>query len=217
MTAPFEQAASLGVVPVIAIERASDAVALADALLEGGLPLAEITFRTEAAAEVSAIMADKRPELLLGAGTILTPQALDAAIAAGARFGLAPGFDGEIVTAAKAKDFPFAPGIMTPSDLTAVARNDLKLAKFFPAKAAGGPAMLEAISAPFAHLGTRFVPTGGVSLDNMHEWLKLGAVAAVGGTWIATKADISEGRWSDIAAKARAAVAKAREIREAGK
>jgi len=106
---------------------------------------------------------------------------------------------------------------MTPSDLTAAARHSLTLAKFFPAKAAGGPAMLEAISAPFAHLGTRFVPTGGVSLDNMHEWLKLDAVAAVGGTWIATKADIGAGRWSDIAAKARAAVARAQEVREAGK
>ncbi|MGN7750279.1 bifunctional 4-hydroxy-2-oxoglutarate aldolase/2-dehydro-3-deoxy-phosphogluconate aldolase [Sinorhizobium sp. 22678] len=214
MIAPFDTAATLGVVPVIAIERSSDAVALADALLEGGLPLAEITFRTEAAAEVIAIMAEKRPELLVGAGTILTPDALRAAISAGARFGLAPGFDAEIVAAAKAKDFPFAPGIMTPSDLTAVSRNGLKLAKFFPAKAAGGPSMLEAISAPFAHLGTRFVPTGGVSLDNMHEWLKLGAVAAVGGTWIATKADIGEGRWADITAKARAAVARAKEIRE---
>ncbi|UFX07174.1 bifunctional 4-hydroxy-2-oxoglutarate aldolase/2-dehydro-3-deoxy-phosphogluconate aldolase [Sinorhizobium meliloti] len=214
MIAPFDQAATLGVVPVIAIERSSDAVALADALLEGGLPLAEITFRTEAAAEVIAIMAEKRPELLVGAGTILTPDALRAAISAGARFGLAPGFDAEIVAPAKAKDFPFAPGIMTPSDLTAVSRNGLKLAKFFPAKAAGGPSMLEAISAPFAHLGTRFVPTGGVSLDNMHEWLKLGAVAAVGGTWIATKADIGEGRWADITAKARAAVARAKQIRE---
>lgn len=105
MIAPFDQAATLGVVPVIAIERSSDAVALADALLEGGLPLAEITFRTEAAAEVIAIMAEKRPELLVGAGTILTPDALRAAISAGARFGLAPGFDAEIVAAAKAKDF----------------------------------------------------------------------------------------------------------------
>ena len=217
MSTPFEQAASLGVVPVIAIERASDAVALADALLEGGLPLAEITFRTEAAAEVIAIMAEKRPELLVGAGTILTPEALDAAIGAGARFGLAPGFDGEIVAAAGAKGFPFAPGVMTPSDLTAASRHGLKLAKFFPAKAAGGPAMLEAISAPFAHLGIRFVPTGGVSLDNMHEWLKLGAVAAVGGTWIATKSDIGDGRWADITAKARAAVARAKEVLEAAR
>ncbi|MDX0422810.1 bifunctional 4-hydroxy-2-oxoglutarate aldolase/2-dehydro-3-deoxy-phosphogluconate aldolase [Sinorhizobium medicae] len=217
MNAPFDHAAKLGIVPVIAIERASDAIALADALLEGGLPLAEITFRTVAAAEVIAIMAEKRPELLVGAGTILTPEALAAAIGAGARFGLAPGFDAEIVAAAKTRNFPFAPGIMTPSDLTAVSRKGLKLAKFFPAKAAGGPAMLEAISAPFAHLGTRFVPTGGVSIDNMHEWLKLGAVAAVGGTWIATKADIGEGRWTDIAAKARAAVARARDVREANR
>ncbi|PLU27190.1 hypothetical protein BMJ31_06305 [Sinorhizobium medicae] len=150
MNAPFDHAAKLGIVPVIAIERASDAIALADALLEGGLPLAEITFRTVAAAEVIAIMAEKRPELLVGAGTILTPEALAAA-------------------------------------------------------------------APFAHLGTRFVPTGGVSIDNMHEWLKLGAVAAVGGTWIATKADIGEGRWTDITAKARAAVARARDVREANR
>ncbi len=217
MTAAFERAAALGVVPVIAIERAADALPLADALLEGGLPIAEITFRTEAAAEVIAAMAAQRPEILVGAGTVLTPQSLDAAVEAGAAFGLAPGFDADIVNRARVMGFPFAPGIMTPSDLTAVARHGLELAKFFPAKAAGGPAMLDAISAPYAHLGIRFVPTGGVSLDTMQDWLKLGAVAAVGGTWIASRADIAEGRWAEISAKARAAVARAREIREAGK
>jgi 2-dehydro-3-deoxyphosphogluconate aldolase/(4S)-4-hydroxy-2-oxoglutarate aldolase len=215
MTSPFDQVAALGVVPVIAIEHASAAEALADALLEGGLRVAEITFRTSAAAEVIAIMADKRPELLVGAGTILTREALDAAIDAGARFGLAPGFDAEIVSTADARGFPFTPGIMTPSDLTGAARHGLKLAKFFPAEAAGGVSMLSAISAPFAHLGIRFIPTGGVTQGNMHEWLKLGAIAAVGGTWIATRSDIADGRWSDIADKARAAVARARDVREA--
>jgi 2-dehydro-3-deoxyphosphogluconate aldolase/(4S)-4-hydroxy-2-oxoglutarate aldolase len=217
MSSPFETAASLGVVPVIAIERASDAVALADALLEGGLPIAEITFRTAAAADVIAIMADKRPELLVGAGTILTPEALKAAIDAGARFGLAPGFDAEIVDAAAGQDFAFAPGVMTPSDLTGAARRGVRLAKFFPASAAGGPAMLDAISAPFAHLGIRFVPTGGVSQDNMGDWLKLKSVVAIGGTWIARKEDIAEGRWADITRKSRDAVARAKEISGAGK
>jgi 2-dehydro-3-deoxyphosphogluconate aldolase/(4S)-4-hydroxy-2-oxoglutarate aldolase len=217
MSEAFEKAASLGVVPVIAIERAGDAVALADALLEGGLPIAEITFRTQAAAEVIATLADKRPELLVGAGTVLTPEALHAAINAGARFGLAPGFDAEIVEAAQAKDFAFAPGIATPSDLSAAARRDVELAKFFPAAAAGGPAMLDAISAPFAHLGMRFIPTGGIGEDSMGEWLKLKSVAAIGGTWIARKDDIGGGRWKDIADKARRAVARAREIREGGR
>lgn len=217
MSAPFETAASLGIVPVIAIDDVKDAVPLADALLEGGLPIAEITFRTAAAAQVIAAMADKRPELLVGAGTILTPQALQSAIDAGARFGLAPGFDAEIVTAAADRNFAFAPGIMTPSDLTACARHGVKLAKFFPASAAGGPAMLDAIAAPFAHLGIRFVPTGGVGQDTIGDWLKLKSVAAIGGTWIARKDDIAMGKWADISAKARAAVARARELREAGK
>ncbi len=216
MNAAFQKAAELGVVPVIAIERAADAVPLADALLEGGLPIAEITFRTQAAAEVIAALADKRPELLVGAGTVLSPEALDAAVAAGARFGLAPGFDAEIVETAQAKGFAFAPGVMTPSDLSAAARRGMKLAKFFPASAAGGPAMLDAISAPFAHLGIRFIPTGGISEDSMGEWLRLKSVAAIGGTWIARKDDIGAGRWQEIAGKAKRAVARAREIREGG-
>lgn len=215
MSAAFEQAAALGVVPVIAIEKAADALALADALLEGGLPIAEITFRTEAAAEVIAVMAEKRPELNVGAGTILTPDALDAAVKAGAKFGLAPGFDAEIVEAAAARGFRFAPGVMTPSDLTGAARRGVRLAKFFPAGPAGGPSMLDAISAPFAHLGIRFIPTGGVSEDTMADWLKLKSVAAVGGTWIARKDDIGEWRWKEISDKARRAVARAREIRDA--
>jgi len=212
MRGPLELAASLGVIPVIAIDRAADAVALADALLEGGLPVAEITFRTPAAADAIAVIADKRPELVVGAGTILTPDALTAAMAAGATFGLAPGFDGEILDAADQQGFAFVPGIMTPSDLTAVARRSVRFAKFFPAHAAGGTAMLAAINAPFEHLAIRFVPTGGIGLDNMAEWLKLQSVAAIGGTWIARRSDINEKRWGDITRNARAAVARVKEV-----
>lgn len=214
MKNPIDLIAGLGVVPVIAIERASDAVALADALLEGGLPVAEITFRTEAAADVLAAMRDARPELCIGAGTVLDTSNLQRAIDAGARFGLAPGFDPEIVDAAKAAGLPFCPGIMTPSDLTLVSARDVRLAKFFPAGVAGGPKALSGISAPFAHLGIRFIPTGGVTEATIGEWLALKQVIAVGGTWIAKTEDIREGRFSTIARNAAAAVKAAKEALE---
>jgi 2-dehydro-3-deoxyphosphogluconate aldolase/(4S)-4-hydroxy-2-oxoglutarate aldolase len=214
MSNPIDIIAGLGVVPVIAIERASDAVALADALLEGGLPVAEITFRTEAAADVLAAMRDARPELCIGAGTILDKGSLDRAIAAGARFGLAPGYDPDIVDAAKAADLPFCPGIMTPTDLTLAAARGVRLAKFFPAGVAGGPKALSGISAPFAHLGIRFIPTGGVTEATIGDWLAIRQVIAVGGTWIAKTEDIREGRFADIAKNARAAVGIAKEALE---
>lgn len=214
MSNPIDIIAGLGVVPVIAIERASDAVALADALLEGDLPVAEITFRTEAAADVLAAMRDARPELCIGAGTILDKGSLDRAIAAGARFGLAPGYDPDIVDAAKAADLPFCPGIMTPTDLTLAAARGVRLAKFFPAGVAGGPKALSGISAPFAHLGIRFIPTGGVTEATIGDWLAIRQVIAVGGTWIAKTEDIREGRFADIAKNARAAVGIAKEALE---
>lgn len=213
-TNPIDLIASLGVVPVIAIERVSDAVALADALLEGGLPVAEITFRTEAAADVLAAMRDARPELCIGAGTVLDRSSLKRAIDAGARFGLAPGFDPDIVDAAKEAGLPFCPGIMTPSDLTQAAARGVKLAKFFPAGIAGGPKALSGISAPFAHLGIRFIPTGGVTEATIGEWLALKQVVAVGGTWIAKTEDINEGRFADIARNAASAVKVARQALE---
>ncbi len=214
MTNPIDLIAGLGVVPVIAIERASDAVPLADALLEGGLPVAEITFRTEAAADVLAAIRDARPELCIGAGTVLDTENLKKAVASGARFGLAPGYDPEIVAAAKAASLPFCPGIMTPSDLTLAAASGVRLAKFFPAGIAGGPKALAGISAPFAHLGIRFIPTGGVTEATIGEWLALKQVVAVGGTWIAKTEDIREGRFAEIAKNAAAAVKVARQALE---
>ena len=214
MDNPIDLIASLGVVPVIAIEHASDAEPLADALLEGGLPVAEITFRTEAAADVLAAMRDARPELCIGAGTILDRGSLKRAIDSGARYGLAPGFDPEIVDAAKAAGLPFCPGIMTPSDLTLATARGVRLAKFFPAGVAGGPKALSGIAAPFAHLGVRFIPTGGVTQATIGDWLAIRQVIAVGGTWIAKTEDIREGRFSEIARNAREAVATARQALE---
>ena len=215
MTDPFSAIAALGVVPVIAIGDASEAIALADALLEGGLAVAEITFRTPAAAETLAILKDARPELLIGAGTLLDVGSLEAAIDAGARFGLAPGFDPEIVETAEKRE----PALRAwRHDAERVGRRRAArrpAGEVLPRRRGGGPRALEAIAAPFAHLGVRFVPTGGVSLDNMAEWLKLKSVAAVGGTWIARTEDIRERRFADIAKKAHAAVERAAEIRGA--
>ena len=212
MTDIFAQATALGVVPVITIEDASHALPLADALTEGGLPVAEITFRTRAAADAIVALRDHRPDFLVGAGTILDDASLEAARAGGARYGLSPGFDPEIVAAARAIGFPFAPGVMTPSEVSLAVRRGITLMKFFPAGTVG-PSTLGSIATPFAHLGLRFLPTGGVTEANMGDWLKLASVAAVGGTWIAPTADIRGGRWAEITVRARAAVKTAGQLR----
>jgi len=213
MSGVIDLLAKIGVVPVIAIDSIDHAVPLADALLEGGLGVAEITFRTEAAADVMARLSDRRPELLLGAGTVLNPDQVKRAVDAGATFALSPGFDPAVVQAAEAAGLPFAPGIMTPSDISLAAARGCRLMKFFPATPAGGPSMLKNVSAPFAHLRVKFIPTGGVTLDTMADWLSLPEIAAVGGTWIAKPEDMRAGDWQAIAGKARAAVTRVRELR----
>ncbi|GLS20001.1 2-dehydro-3-deoxy-phosphogluconate aldolase [Labrys miyagiensis] len=210
---PLETIEKIGVVPVIAIENPAHALALADALAEGGLPIAEITFRTKAAAEVLAILKDKRPDFLAGAGTVLDLESVRACKDNGAKFALSPGFDPQITAAARDIGLPFAPGIMTPTDLTLATRAGFRLCKFFPAGIAGGPKALEGIAAPFNHLGVHFIPTGGVSLETMGDWLKHRFIAAVGGTWIARPEDMREGKFAEITAKAKAAVERARAIR----
>ena len=209
----FDQIAHLGVVPVIALDDAAAALPLADALMEGGLPVAEITFRTPAAQQTIAAIAKHRPDILIGAGTVLVEEQVDAALAAGARFALSPGLDTAVLAHAAARGLPFAPGIMTPSDLPAALRAGCRMVKFFPATAAGGPAMLKNITAPYAHTGIGFNPTGGVSMDTLRDWLSITEVRAVGGTWIATRADIAAGNWDRIAANARAAVMAVAQIR----
>ncbi|OON38691.1 2-dehydro-3-deoxyphosphogluconate aldolase [Izhakiella australiensis] len=214
MSGIFERIAAIGVVPVIAIDRVQDALPLADALLEGGLPLAEITFRTEAAAQAIAALTAQRPELLVGAGTLLDAGAVAQAVSCGAAFGLAPGFDPTVLDAASRQQLPFAPGVMTPSDLSLAAARGLRVAKFFPAGIVGGPAALTGISAPFSHLGMQFIPTGGVSQATLADWLRLPQVLAVGGTWIARSEDIRAGHFGEITRLARAARQQVAQIRE---
>ena len=186
------------VVPIIAIENADAALNLADALIEGGLPIAEITFRTDAAADVISKLCKEKPELMIGAGTILTLDNLKKAQDCGATFGVAPGFNPKIVEEALKMGFPFAPGVMTPSDVEAALEMGIKVQKFFPAEAAGGLKMLKGLIGPYAHTGVRFMPTGGINPGNLMNYLTIPQVLAVGGTWIATKEDISSGNWDEI-------------------
>ena len=211
----FDELSRHGVVPVIAIDDAAAALPLADALIAGGLPVAEITFRTAAAREAIAAMAAHRPQMIVGAGTVLDEAQVDASVAAGARFALSPGLDRAVLDHARAAGLPFAPGIMTPSDVQAALRAGCGMVKFFPAGAAGGPAMLKSIAAPYAHTGLGYNPTGGVTLETLGDWLSIPEVRAVGGTWIATRADIAAGNWDRIAANAQAAVAAVARIRGA--
>jgi 2-dehydro-3-deoxyphosphogluconate aldolase/(4S)-4-hydroxy-2-oxoglutarate aldolase len=195
-----------GVIPVIAIEKVEAALPLADALLRGGLPVIEITFRTAAAAEVIRKLAQERPQLTVGAGTVLTAENLEVAKASGAAFAVAPGLNPEIVRLAQQLEMPFVPGVATPSDIEQALALGCKLVKFFPAEALGGLAMIEALSAPYKHTGVRFMPTGGVNPANLESYLRLDTVGAVGGTWLAKKEDLAAGKWEDIRTRCQSAI-----------
>jgi 2-dehydro-3-deoxyphosphogluconate aldolase/(4S)-4-hydroxy-2-oxoglutarate aldolase len=209
----MEQLRRLAVVPVIAIESAGDALPMADALVAGGLPIAEITFRTAAGAEVIKKLKKERPSLMLGAGTILTVEQLAQAKECGAVFGVTPGFNPQVVKKSIEIKFPLFPGVLTPSEIEQGLSFGLKVLKFFPSEAAGGVNMLKAVSAPYGHLGVKFVPTGGVSLKNLADYLALSQVIAVGGTWIATKDTISAKKWGDIEKNAADVVQAVKKIR----
>jgi len=203
----FDRVARHGIVPVIAVDKVEHALPLADALLEGGLPVIEITFRTAAAAEVMSKLRAERPALLVGAGTVLSTAHLETARACGAAFAVAPGLNPRIVRRAQEMGLPFIPGVATPSEIEAGLDLGCRLLKFFPAEASGGVAMLEALSSPFKHTGVRFMPSGGITTANLESYLKLDTVALVGGTWLAKKEDVASGKWDEIRARCRAALA----------
>lgn len=197
------------VIPVIVLEDANDAVPLAEALLAGGLNIIEVTFRTEAAAESIERITKAFPEMQIGAGTVVTPEQAKRAIDAGSKFGLAPGTDPETIAYFKAQGVPFIPGIMTPSDIQAAIKAGCTSLKFFPAGAAGGPELLKAMATPYVNLGVQFCPTGGVSIDNMNDYLSMPEVFAIGGSWLATKRQIQAKNWATITQQVKEALAKA--------
>ncbi|MCQ2555288.1 MAG: bifunctional 4-hydroxy-2-oxoglutarate aldolase/2-dehydro-3-deoxy-phosphogluconate aldolase [Clostridia bacterium] len=181
--------AKLGVVPVVALDDAADAVKLAEALMEGGLPVAEITFRTAAAKESIKLIAENCPEMLVGAGTVLSVEQVKDAVSAGAKFIVTPGFDPEVVDYCLANDIPVFPGCMTPSEITQAYKRGLEVVKFFPAEDAGGLKMIKALSGPFPNI--KFMPTGGINAGNLKAYLENSKIAACGGTWMVKKDLIS--------------------------
>lgn len=186
------------IVPVVVLDQANDAEPLAEALLAGGLEIMEITFRTAAAAESIERIAKAFPEILLGAGTLLEPDQVARAKDAGAVFGLAPGLNPQIIAKAEEVGLQFSPGVMTPSDIEQALSLGCRLLKFFPAGAAGGPGMLKALAGPYAHTGVKFVPTGGITSNNLADYLALPVVAAIGGSWMVDKKLVADGNWTEI-------------------
>ena len=177
-----EQFYEYAVVPVVVLDDADDAAPLAEALIKGGLPCAEVTFRTEAAEESIRIMSEKYPEMLVGAGTVLTTEQVDRAVAAGAKFIVSPGFDPEIVDYCMEKNIPVFPGCVSPSEVAQAVKRGLKVVKFFPAEQAGGLAMLKAMAAPYTML--KFMPTGGINTKNLKEYLGFSKILCCGGSWM---------------------------------
>ena len=177
-----EKFQKLGVVPVVVLEDTKDAVPLAKALVEGGLPCAEVTFRTEAAEESIRLMTEQFPEMLVGAGTVLTREQVDAAVAAGAKFIVSPGFDPEIVDYCLEKEIPVFPGCITPSEVAQAVKRGLKVVKFFPAEPAGGVSMIKAMAAPY--VGIKFMPTGGINAKNLEDYLSFDKIICCGGSWM---------------------------------
>lgn len=196
------------IIPVIVIENADDAVPLAEALLEGGIDVIEITFRTAAAADSITRIRKAFPNMLVGAGTVITSELAQRAIDVGVSFGLAPGLNSETVKYFQKHNTLFIPGVMTPSEIEQGLSLGCKLLKFFPAGPAGGVKMLQSLAGPYASQEVKFCPTGGISLDNMNEYLSLPMVSNVGGSWLATKQHISEKNWGLITRQAAEALSR---------
>ena len=194
----------IGIVPVVALEDAADALPLGAALKKGGVSAIEVTFRTAAAADAIRLLTREMPELLVGAGTVLTKAQADAAIEAGAKFIVSPGFQPELVSYVLSKGVPMCPGTATPGEMEQAMALGLSAVKFFPAEQNGGAPMLKALSAPYRDL--LFMPTGGVKLENLRTYLALDQVFACGGTWLATKDDIKAKAFDKITARTREAV-----------
>ncbi|MGB0743561.1 MAG: bifunctional 4-hydroxy-2-oxoglutarate aldolase/2-dehydro-3-deoxy-phosphogluconate aldolase [Opitutales bacterium] len=186
------------IVPVVVLADAEDAEPLAEALLEAGLDVIELTFRTAAAEESIHRIATRYTDMLIGAGTLLSEEQVKRAHGAGAVFGLAPGLNPGIVATAKEIGLQFSPGVMTPSEVEQALSLDCKLLKFFPAEAAGGIKMLKSLAGPYAHTGVQFTPTGGITAKNLQDYLNLPVVAAIGGSWMVSPALIKEKNWSKI-------------------
>ena len=205
----MEKMAASVVVPVVVLDNAKDAVPTAKALALGGVDVMEITFRTAAAADSIKAVSEQCPEVLVGAGTVITLEQCKTAVSCGAKFIVAPGFDEEVVRWCVERQIPILPGCVTPTEIMAARKLGLRVVKFFPAGVYGGLKAMKALSGPFGDI--KFVPTGGVNGENIAEYIAAPFIQAVGGSWICTKADIAAGNFEKITAlckEARAAAGK---------
>ena len=197
MDALSQKISEIGVVPVIKLNHPErDAAALGKALCAGGVPVAEITFRAAGADKAIQLMKEACPDMLIGAGTVTNTEQIDAALNAGAQFIVTPGFDAELVDYAQKKGVPIYPGCTTPTDYHAALKFGLELIKFFPAEQSGGLAKIKAMSAPFPQF--KVMPTGGVSLKNLKEYLSSSVIAACGGSYMVTADLIDNQKWDEI-------------------
>lgn len=211
MSTVAEKIAGFGVVPVVVLEDVKDAAPLAKALVEGGLPCAEVTFRTAAAGESIRVMTTEYPDMFVGAGTVLTIEQVDRAVAAGAKFIVSPGFDPEIVDYCLEKEIPVFPGCITPSEVAQAVKRGLKVVKFFPAEQFGGVATIKAMAAPY--VGLKFMPTGGVSAKNLESYLSCDKIIACGGSWMVKGDLVKAGKFDEIKTLTEEAVKLAASIR----
>lgn len=209
----FDQISAIGVVPVVVIENPEHAVPLADALSAGGVSVVEVTFRTSAAAEALRRIREARPAMIVGAGTVISTENVSAAVDAGAQFGVAPGCNVKTLALAEKLGLPFIPGVCTPSEIESALSFGIRLLKYYPCEAAGGLPFLSAIAAPFRHLGVRYMPSGGVTPENLANYLACDVVTCVGGTWLAKTEDLSRGNWDAITERCQAAVETVRRVR----
>lgn len=207
----FDQLQELGIVPVVVLDDVKDAEPLAKALVEGGLPCAEVTFRTDAAEESIRIMSEKYPEMLVGAGTVLTTEQVDRAVAAGAKFIVSPGLNPRIVKYCVEKNIPICPGCTNPSDIEQALENGLKVVKFFPAEPAGGLPMIKAMAAPY--VGVKFMPTGGIKPSNVRSYLEYDRIIACGGSWMVPGDLVNSGDFDKIRELTKEAVEIVKEVR----
>lgn len=199
------------VVPVVVLNDADDAVPLADALIKGGLPCAEVTFRTDAAEESIRRICESFPDMLVGAGTVLTTKQVERAHKAGAKFIVSPGFDPEIIDCCISIGLPVLPGCITPSEIAQAVKRGLKVVKFFPAEQSGGVAMIKAMAAPYSMV--KFMPTGGISTKNLADYLSCDKILCCGGSWMVKEDLIKSGSFDKITDMTREATALAKSIR----
>ena len=196
MNEVLEKIQEIGIVPVVVLDDAKDAAPLAKALCEGGLPCAEVTFRTAAAEESIRIMSEQFPEMLVGAGTVLTTEQVDRAVAAGAKFIVSPGMNPRIVKYCVEKGILITPGCANPSDIEQALENGLDVVKFFPAEPAGGLKMIKAMAAPY--VGVKFMPTGGINQNNVKDYLAYDRILACGGSWMVKGDMVAAGEFDKI-------------------